>query len=134
MSIDGGEMTEITHNRSTNPQVSPDGKHIAYLMSPKSLAIIPFGGGKAEKTFPLPERPGPNLAKRMCWTPDGKALIYRDTMQGLWRQRLDEEKPELIKGAEDIQSTQIVWSLNGKGVAYTRVANMQEILLLQNAK
>jgi Tol biopolymer transport system component/DNA-binding winged helix-turn-helix (wHTH) protein len=134
MSIDGGEMTELTHNRSSNPQISPDGKHIAYLTSPKSLAIIPFGGGKAEKTFPLPERPGPNLAKRMCWTPDGKALIYRDTMQGLWRQRLDEEKPQLIKGSEDIQSTQIVWSFNGKGVAYTRVANMQEILLLQSAK
>ncbi|HEV8369483.1 MAG TPA: hypothetical protein VGQ39_16125 [Pyrinomonadaceae bacterium] len=85
-------------------------------------------------SFTLPSRPGPNLARRMCWTPDGKAIVYRDTMQGLWLQRLDQQKPEPMKGFEDVSSRSLVWSINGKRLAYTRKANMQEIILLQSAK
>ena len=52
----------------------------------------------------------------------------------LWRQRLDEDKPEPIKGFEDVQIYQMAWSPDGKTLAYTRGANMQEIMLLQNPK
>lgn len=55
-------------------------------------------------------------------------------MQGLWLQRLDQQKPELMKGFEDVSSRSLVWSINGKRLAYTRKANMQEIILLQSAK
>jgi sugar lactone lactonase YvrE len=119
-------------NRSGSVQIwraNRDGSNLRHLV------IIPFAGGEPEKTFALPQRPGPNLARRMCWTPDGKAIIYRDTLEaGLWRQRLDEEKPQLVKSFEGVQSPQLTWSFNGKGLAYTRSANMQEILLLQNAR
>jgi hypothetical protein len=50
------------------------------------LAIIPFDGGNTEKTFALPQRMPVNLARQMRWTPDGGALIYKDSLQGLWRQ------------------------------------------------
>ena len=135
MSIDGGEITQITHERSWNPHVSADGKYIAYLVSsPLRLAVIPFTGDKPEKTFSLPERPGPNLARRMCWTPDGKAILYRDTMEGFWRQRLDQEKPEFVAGSDGTTTGQLTWSFNGEGLAYTRKSDMQQILLLQNAR
>ncbi|HEU5237726.1 MAG TPA: winged helix-turn-helix domain-containing protein [Pyrinomonadaceae bacterium] len=135
MSIEGGEMTQLTHERSWNPRVSADGKYIAYLVSsPFRLAIMPFTGGKVEKTFALPDRPGPNLARRMCWTPDGKAILYRDTMEGFWRQRLDEAKPQFVAGSDGTPTTQLTWSFNGKGLAYTRKSDMQQILLLQNAR
>jgi len=138
MSIDGSKPTPLLEHRSYNPRVSPDGKYIAYLesseTSPLHIAIIPFAGGAVQKTLALPERPGPNLASNMTWTPDAKAIIYRDTVLGIWRQRLDQEKPELIRGSEDMRLTQLNWSLKGKDLAYTRCANMQDILLLQNSK
>jgi len=137
ISIDGGQATQLKKARASNPQISPDGKWIAYLESsasaPLHLAIIPFGGGGPEKTFALPERPGPNLAKRMCWTPDGNALVYRDTMEGLWRQSLSEQKPQFIKESENSVFKQLAWSNNNKNLVYTDGANLQEIILVQEA-
>ena len=137
--IEGGLATQLSHNRSTNPQISPDGKYIAFLESSDShpqvhVAIIPFSGGETIRTFELPQRPGPNLARRMRWTPDGKAIIYKDTMQGLWRQKLDEKTPQMVSGFENVQLSGLAWSFDGKTLAYTRSANMQEIVLLQGTK
>jgi len=139
MSIDGGQVTQLTRNQSSSPQISPDGKRIAYLETSESapalhLAIIPFSGGEPELTFALPQRPSPTLARKMCWSPDGKALIYKGSVVGLWRQPLDQKTPQLIKGFEDVQTVQLSWSFNGKNLAYSRAANMQEIVLLQNSK
>jgi Tol biopolymer transport system component/DNA-binding winged helix-turn-helix (wHTH) protein len=134
VSVDGEDPVQITHNNSVQGQISPDGKRIAYLENEDStlrLVIIPFAGGQPERTFLL--RPTANLNRRMRWAPDGKAIIYRQN-QDLWRQRLDQDKPELIKGFEDVQIYQLAWSLDGKTLAYTRGAQMQEIMLLQNAK
>ncbi len=54
----------------------------------------------------------------MRWTPDGGALIYKDSLQGLWRQRLDDEKPQLVKGFENVLAGPLTWSFNGKNLAY----------------
>jgi len=138
MSIDGGQPEQLTYNASSGPQISPDGKQIAYLESagsmPLHLTVIPFWGSEASKVFSLPLRQPTNLAKRIRWSPDGKALIYKDSISGLWRQRLDADKPEPVRGFEDLQIYQLAWSFDGKALAYTRGANMQEIVLLQSAK
>jgi Tol biopolymer transport system component/DNA-binding winged helix-turn-helix (wHTH) protein len=138
ISIDGGQPAQLTYNASSGPQISPDGKQIAYLESsssmPLHLTVIPFWGSENPKVFSLPLRQPTNLAKRMRWSPDGKSIIYKDSGAGLWRQRLDTDKPEPVRGFEDLQIYQLAWSLDGKTLAYTRGANMQEIVLLQSAK
>lgn len=38
---------------------------------------------------------------RTHWTPDGRAIIYKDVVEGLWRQELDGAKPQKLPGFED---------------------------------
>ena len=135
VSIDGGATIQLGDKRAFCPQVSPDGKSIAYVESQSSgfrLVVIPFDGGEPLKAFSLPAIV--YQAKRMRWTPDGKALIYKDSALGLWRQPLDGGPRQPLKGFEDVQVSQFAWSFDGKNLAYTHGVDMREIVLLQNAK
>jgi hypothetical protein len=49
----------------------------------------------------------------------------------MWLQRLDRDVQEPMKGFEDSQVFQFSWSFDGKNLAYTRGASIQDILLLQ---
>jgi Tol biopolymer transport system component/DNA-binding winged helix-turn-helix (wHTH) protein len=134
ISIDGGEPVQLTTKASFRPQVSPDGKYIACFEPSESsrfrLVIITFNGGEVVKTFTVPDT---FILTRAVWTPDGAALIYRDGIQGLWRQRLDQERPEQVKDFEDKEVYQLAWSFDGKSLAYSTGARMQEIILLENS-
>jgi tricorn protease-like protein len=135
-SIDGGQATQLTHYSSSRPHVSPDGKRIAYLGSsdtvPLYLGVISFDGSAPEKLFPLTQKPSTNLAKRLQWTHDGKAIVYKASIEGMWRQQLDRDAPEPVPGFEDALIHQFVWSFDGKNLAYTRGSSIQDILLLQS--
>jgi hypothetical protein len=50
----------------------------------------------------------------------------------MWRQRLDHDKPEAVKGFDDTNVFQFSWSFDGKNLAYTRGSSIQEVLLLQD--
>jgi hypothetical protein len=77
------------------------------------------------------------LGRRVIrWTPDGKAIIYKNDAEGLWRQELDEEEPRklLFKGFEELSIRQLAWSFDGKNLAYTVGTVTQEIILMENFK
>jgi Tol biopolymer transport system component len=136
ISINGGEATALTDNKSAVPEVSPDGKYIAYMDSSAGqsmrLVIIPFTGDEPGKTFEVPATVV--WARRMCWTPDGKAVMYKDSVQGLWQQRLDQDKPQPVKDFENNEVYQFAWSPDGKNLAYSTGQRMQEIILLENSR
>jgi Tol biopolymer transport system component/DNA-binding winged helix-turn-helix (wHTH) protein len=135
ISIDGADAVQLTSGSSLRPQVSPDGKYIAYFeaLNPAGLRlwVMPLTGGQPLKTFSVPNTV---FLTRIGWTPDSGAVVYRDGIQGLWRQRIDEEKPQLARGFEDKEIYQFAWSFDGKNLAYSTGARMQEIILLQDSK
>ena len=137
ISIDGGEATQLTDRPSSWSQVSPDGKYIAYTDPSEApdvrLTIIPFEGGEPVKLFAVHET-GLTGRRAMRWLPDGKAIIYKDHLRGLWQQGLDKEKPQPVKGFEDLRVRHLAWSFDGKSFAYTSGPTTQEIILIENFK
>jgi Tol biopolymer transport system component len=135
VSIDGGDQVQLATSPASRPQISPDGRYLAFFEPSDSallrLAVISSVGGNAIGTFDVPNT---MYATEIEWTPDGKALLYRDGFRGVWRQQLDEQKPELAKGFEDKEVYQLAWSPDGKSLAYSTGARMQEIVLLHEAR
>lgn len=65
-------------------------------------------------------------------TRDGKAIMYKDLVQGLWKQVLDGAEPQLINGFEEIRVYHMAWSFDGQRLAYTGGNATREIVLIEN--
>lgn len=135
--IDGSEAMQVTDRPSSWAQVSPDGTRIAYTGPADStdgrLTIIPFEGGSPLKSFPVP-RSGVIGRRVMRWAPDGRAIIYRDDLRGLWRQGLNDAQPQLVHGFEELTVQHLAWSFDGKDLAFTSGPTTQEIILIDHVK
>jgi len=148
--VDGGEATRVTDRPSSWPQISPDGKHIAYAqptdIEPSEgplqktsgradirLIIIPFAGEGTLKSYPVPLSAALGRGS-LTWTRDGKAIMYKDLIRGLWRQALDEEEPQPVKSFEEIRVYHLARSFDGQSLAYTSGTATREIVLIENFK
>ena len=133
--IDGGDAVQLAPGRGSRPALSPDGKYIAFFEPANSasvrLAVMLSTGGSPVKTFDVANT---MVATKIVWTSDSKAVLYKDWARGVWRQQLDQQKPQLARGFEDKEIYQLAWSPDGKSLAYSTGLRMQEILLLQDSK
>jgi TolB protein len=137
MKIDGTDASELSDRAGSWPQVSPDGKYIAYLGSTGEqgtrLVIMPSYGGALVKSFTVPET-ALRAGRMMRWAPDSKSIFYRDGIQGLWQQDLDKESPQRIKGFDEVIIRSLAWSHDGANLAYASGPTTQEIILIENFK
>lgn len=99
---DGTETELVAKGNLRYPQLSPDGKFVAYFFdgeqtSRPGIAIIEFVSGALVDTFDLPVTSQSNLYESLFyrgfhWSPDGRAIIYLNTLEGvsnLWSQPID---------------------------------------------
>jgi Tol biopolymer transport system component len=142
VSIEGGEPVRLIDKWTTNPTVSPDGSLIACFYredqpnAPVKVAIIPFAGGDPIKVLDLP-RPSFASAPGLRWTPDGRALTYIDTINGvsnIWKLPVDGGAPKQLT---DFKTDQIFWfdfSPDGKQLALSRGTQTSDVILIRDFK
>jgi eukaryotic-like serine/threonine-protein kinase len=138
VSIDGGTPVQLTDIELAAPVFSPDGKFLALAIDrqaqPLKIAIIPAEGGEPVKTFDVPQ----TLVKAALikWFPDGRALTYVITLDGvdnIWTQPIDGSPPKQLTNFKSDHILQFAWSRNGK-LAVSRGNNTSEVVLIRDFK
>jgi dipeptidyl aminopeptidase/acylaminoacyl peptidase len=110
--------------RVSDPQVSPDGKWIAYTVTipdkeanttNSDIWIIPSSGGSAKK---LTDNPKQNRHPR--WSPDGKWIAFESNRNGSYQIFLISPEGGEAKQLTTIstEAGQAVWSHDGKYIAF----------------
>lgn len=131
----GGAPVQFTEKPAIWARFSPDGKQIACgyrFESVIKLTILDAENGQILKNFELPQTA--NLNNGFRWTPDGKAVTYRDWTNGIWRQDLSGAPPARIAGLPEEKLYSYDWSRDGKQFAFARGAEIRDLVLIQNAK
>lgn len=137
VSIDGSDPIQLTRHTSNSPSVSPDGKSIACQhMDEKTgrmvVAIVPFIGGNPTEVFDEMPLPTHGLLR---WTPDGRALTYivtNDGVSNIWLQPLDGGQPKQMTNFKEDQIFRLAWSHDGKDLAYDRGVTIKDIILISD--
>jgi len=128
----GGPPDRISDKPYSWPSVSPDSKWIAcgLIASPakSQLAIMPIDGHEPAKVFDT--APLANIRLGFRWTPDGKAIIYRDQRVGLWRQSIDGGAPVRVQGVPAEKIYGFGWSRDNKFFAYTLGTEIRDVVLV----
>ncbi|MEW6130402.1 MAG: winged helix-turn-helix domain-containing protein [Acidobacteriota bacterium] len=139
VSIDGSAVEQLTHEWSIRPQISSDGKHIAFIKMDAShkrmvVALMPFAGGEVSKTFnemPIPE----HLLLR--WSPDGRALHYikiSDGVANIWSQPIDGGISTPITRFKCDSIFRFAWSRDGKTLALDRGVTISDVVLMNDTQ
>jgi Tol biopolymer transport system component len=123
-------------------KVSPDGKQIAYLVSPVAnpaspsasrpiqLKVIPLDGGAPAFQFDFPA-----AASAPRWAPDGEAVEFALTRNGvsnIWQQKLTGGPPKQITKFESGLIFDFDWSRDGRQLALTRGSVSSDVILISN--
>jgi serine/threonine protein kinase/Tol biopolymer transport system component len=132
--IDGGEPVQLGEEMAWNA-ISPDGKLIACALRvplPARLVVIPIEGGLPVKIFDV----RPTLPARMRWTPDGRAITYVASQNGvsdIWSQPLDGGEPKRLTNFKSNRIFSFDWSRDNK-LVISHGSSTSDVVLIRNAR
>jgi Tol biopolymer transport system component/predicted Ser/Thr protein kinase len=134
--IEGGQGEKITDQPCHASSISPDSKWIA-CVAPEGghskIAVIPFSGGRSVKMFPVPA--GATVPP-IHWTPDGRAIGYLNTVNGVsnvWTQPLAGGSPKQVTQFTSGRVFNFAWSPKGD-LALARGTQPSDVVLIRNAQ
>jgi Tol biopolymer transport system component len=138
VSVDGGEPVQLAQQTSTWPAVSPDGKlivcgyHDDDPSTPWRLALYPIEGGQPIKFFDIPSTVKPSTG--LWWTPDGRALLYVDTQDGvsnIWSQPIDGGPLKQLTNFKSDLIFRFALSPDGRQLALARGTQTRDVVLIR---
>jgi serine/threonine protein kinase/Tol biopolymer transport system component len=139
VSIDGGEPVPLTDYTSFWPTISPDGKLIAisYRDEKQSVAwrfaVISSAGGQPIKVLNPYSSVFPGTG--VGWTPDGKALVYVDTHNGvsnIWSQPIDGSPPKQLTNFKSDLIFKSALSSDGRQLVLARGTQSRNVVLIRD--
>ncbi|MGI9165856.1 MAG: hypothetical protein ACR2G5_05645 [Pyrinomonadaceae bacterium] len=147
VSSEGGDAIELIAKGSLRyPQVSPDGKLLAYFFNDEQtkrpkMAVVTFEGVAPVRTFDLPVSSGTSLYESgftllyrgFHWSPDGRALVYVNTLAGvsnLWSQPLDGGAAKQITNFKSDLILNFAYSRDGHQLAVARGSQSRDAVLI----
>lgn len=132
--VEGGEAIQLTTSGCSWPDVSPDGKAFVCAtgtstVGPKrKLAIYDLSGGETLRSFDAAFQSA--LYNRVRWSPDGRSIIYKHAIEGLWQQDLSGEKPAVVRDFENVRVFHFAFDGNGN-LFYSGGTPMRQIVILE---
>ena len=134
-SIDGGEPQRLTEKEFSWICISPDSSLIAGGFEEngqQKIAVISIQGGEPLQLFDAPRLA--NFRLGIHWTPDGKAITYRDWVNGIWKQNLSGGEPRRLEGLPTEKLYSYGWSPDAKQFAFVRGAEISDVVLVSSFK
>jgi Tol biopolymer transport system component len=139
ISIDGGEPSTVVSDRSTQPDVSPDGKWVACFAQRDGatdweIFVVPIDGGPPVKKFALSATVDPETSG-LRWTPDGKGLTYVSTVEGIsniWQQPVKGGKPKQLTDFKENKIFFFDWSRTNQKLILVRGIDTTDLILIRD--
>ncbi|HUE83321.1 MAG TPA: protein kinase [Pyrinomonadaceae bacterium] len=144
---DGTDIEVVAEGNLRYPQVSPDGKLLAYFhddpqTSRPQIAIIEFASGAPLRTLDLPVTSQTSLYESLFyrgfhWSHDGRALVYINTLSGvsnLWRQPLDGGNAVQLTNFTADRILSFAYSRDGRQLALSRGNPRSDAVLISDVK
>jgi Tol biopolymer transport system component len=138
VSGDGGGATQMWERAASLPVPSPDGKLVAACLSDNGnkVGLLRYDSGQLVMVLDI-EIPQFDLLPVYRWAPNGKALTYIGTREGIsnvWSQPLDGRPPKQITDFKTDEVVRFDWSRDGKQLACIRNAQTWDVMLLRDLK
>ena len=144
--IEGGEPVQIIADGSrVYPQVSPDGKLLAYFYTSGEskrprIVVVNFADMSPFRTFDVPVSGAPPHLSSLTyrgfhWSPDGGSLVYINTLGGvsnLWRQPLDGTPAKQITDFKTDRIYSFAYSRDGKTLAFSRGNDSPDVVMIKD--
>ena len=136
-SLGGGEAAvQLSDKIASIPRVSPDGRFIACFYRAQvntfsKLAVLPFDGGEPVKVFD--RSPTTFVEAGIQWTPDGRALSFidsRDGVSNVWLQPVGGGPPKQLTNFTSETIFRFAWSPDGKMIVAERGTETGDIVLI----
>lgn len=135
--VGGGDSIQLTQDTSLLPAISPDGKLIACLFPNESpglakLSLLSLTDGRVIKQF---EALVPRNTPALRWSPDGRALTYVVTRQGvsnIWSQPIADGAPKALTEWKADLIYRFDWFRDGR-LLCERGTTMADVILIRDA-
>ncbi len=135
MPVGGGEPVKIAEGAVGSFSVSRDGRWLAYQTLQQQplrwqMTLAPWEGSGPEKVIAFPNR-------NFSWTPDGKALAYLVTKEGvtnIWEQPIEGGSPRQVTDFTSELIFSYAWSRDGSRLAVSRGNRRSDVTLFTRVK